>query len=94
MTIYSRALLFVFLLTGAAACKPPRCPISSCRVRMRHAHGKTDYRGLPWWVRNKDPKIGEDYHDPAQEADQKKDNAGFKQRRKGAIQKRKDAQKN
>jgi nitric oxide reductase activation protein len=59
---------------------------------MKHRHGETEYRGVPWWKRNKDPKIGEDYKDPNQ-AEQKKNGQSAKRRQKQVIQKKKDSQR-
>ena len=83
-------LLTVFLLGFAfEACRPPRCPIASCHIRMKHRHPSKDgegsggfnpdanidpqtgeqlasggsqvYRGVPFWERNKNPKIAMGY---------------------------------
>ncbi|MES2733284.1 MAG: hypothetical protein V4714_16170 [Bacteroidota bacterium] len=58
---------------------------------MRHRHGEKDFRGVAWWKRNKDPKIGEDYKDPNLE-DQKKVKKATKRRQKEVEQKKKDSQ--
>jgi hypothetical protein len=86
------SFFFFFLITLVPACKPPRCPLASCHVRMRHRHGETEYRGVPWWKRNKNPKYGEDYKDPA-EGDKKKSAKEAKDREKQINQKKKDAYK-
>jgi hypothetical protein len=55
--------LFLFLIITAfsfsvSSCKP-RCPISSCHVRMVHAHGgEKEYRGQPIY-KKQNPKMGE-----------------------------------
>ncbi len=83
-------LLTVFLLGFAfESCRPPRCPIASCHIRMKHRHPSKDgegsggfnpdanidpqtgeqlasggsqvYRGVPFWERNKNPKIAQGY---------------------------------
>jgi hypothetical protein len=83
-------LLTVFLLGFALeSCRPPRCPIASCHIRMKHRHPSKDgegsggfnpdanidpetgeqlasggsqvYRGVPFWERNKNPKIAMGY---------------------------------
>ena len=46
------ALAFSFL----TSCKT--CPIYSCHVRMKHAHGEEEFRGQPIW-KKQNPKIGE-----------------------------------
>ncbi len=71
------------------SCRPPRCPIASCHIRMKHRHPSKDgeqtggfnpdanidpqtgeqlasgggpvYRGVPFWERNKNPKIAQGY---------------------------------
>jgi hypothetical protein len=95
------------------ACRPPRCTIPTCYVRMKHRHGGenwkdappppkdfeletgatniaekgnkgkdndeenaggnrgTEYRGVRWWKKNKNPKIGEGYK-PGYKYDYKK----------------------
>ncbi len=83
---------FFILITLVSACKPPRCPLASCHVRMRHRHGETEYRGVSWWKRNKNPKYGQDYNDPAQ-GDKKKSAKESKARQKQIIQKKKDTYK-
>ncbi|MBC7921366.1 MAG: hypothetical protein H7Z75_09790 [Ferruginibacter sp.] len=89
----SRLRLYFFLsLLLLSACKPPRCPIDSCHVRMRHSHGNQQYRGVPWWKRNKDPKYGQEYRDP-NEGDQKKAVKSARERRKQVGEKKKAAQK-
>jgi hypothetical protein len=83
-------LLVAVLLGGIflESCRPPRCPIASCHIRMKHRHPSKDgeggfnpdagfdpstgealsasgsgkvYRGVPFWERNKDPKIAQGY---------------------------------
>ncbi len=83
-------LLTVFLLGFVLqSCRPPRCPIASCHIRMKHRHPSKDgegsggfnpdanydpqtgeqlasggsqvYRGVPFWERNKNPKIAQGY---------------------------------
>ncbi len=83
-------LLTVFLLGFVLeSCRPPRCPIASCHIRMKHRHPSKDgegsggfnpdanidpqtgeqlasggsqvYRGVPFWERNKNPKIAMGY---------------------------------
>jgi hypothetical protein len=83
---------FFFLTTLLPACKPARCPLPSCHVRMRHRHGETEYRGVPWWKRNKNPKYGQDYQDPAA-GSKKKSAKEAKARQKEIIQKKKDTYK-
>lgn len=47
----------ILLLLSTASCKP-MCPISSCQVRMVHAHGEHEFRGQPIH-KKQNPKIGE-----------------------------------
>jgi hypothetical protein len=83
-------LLTVFLLGFVLeSCRPPRCPIASCHIRLKHRHPSKDgegsggfnpdanidprtgeqlasggsqvYRGVPFWERNKNPKIAQGY---------------------------------
>jgi hypothetical protein len=73
-------ILLMGLLIMAEGCRPPRCPLPNCYVRMKHRHGGEnwkaaaapsdlnssankgkEFRGVPWWKKNKDPKIGYDY---------------------------------
>ncbi|MFD2515716.1 hypothetical protein ACFSRY_17720 [Pontibacter locisalis] len=49
-------LIFSFFLSTLTSCKT--CPISSCHVRMVHAHGEDEFRGQPIW-KKQNPKIGE-----------------------------------
>lgn len=86
--------LLVCLLLGTEACKPPRCTIPNCYVRLKHRHGGEnwkaaeapaefdpdfnasanrgqEYRGVRWWKKNKNPKIGEGYK-PGYKYDYKK----------------------
>ncbi len=78
-----RIILFlVSIVLIAEGCRPPRCKIPTCYVRMKHRHdgGKMlttetnvtergaasaslgkEYRGVPFWERNKNPKIGQGY---------------------------------
>ena len=53
--LYFLAVLVLFL--SFTACKPA-CPISSCKVRMVHAHGEGEFRGQPFY-KKQNPKIGE-----------------------------------
>ncbi|MFD2067505.1 hypothetical protein ACFSKU_11480 [Pontibacter silvestris] len=46
-----------FLFLSAASCTP-RCPITSCQVRMLHAHGEHEFRGQPFW-KKQNPRMGE-----------------------------------
>ena len=82
---------FFLTLLLLSACKPPRCPLDSCHVRMRHSHGNQPYRGVPFWKRNKDPKYGQDYRSP-NEGDQKKAAKSAKERRKRVVDKKKESQ--
>ncbi len=66
MCIMARKLasrLLILLVIGAlSACAfYPRCPIPGCHVRMIHAHNKKYFRGEPWWKRNQNPKVGQDF---------------------------------
>jgi hypothetical protein len=77
-------ILLISLLIMSEGCRPPRCPLPNCYVRLKHRHGgenwkaaaapsdfKPDgnpsanrgkeFRGVPWWQKNKNPKIGEGY---------------------------------
>lgn len=38
----------------------PRCPVQGCHVRLTHKHNGQLYRGVPWWRRNKNPKVGQE----------------------------------
>jgi hypothetical protein len=75
------SLLALTLLLDS--CRPPRCNVPGCYVRMNHRHGSLDpsmapppnsddpsysadlkgkvYRGVPWWQRNRNPKIGDGF---------------------------------
>ncbi|WP_377131848.1 hypothetical protein [Rufibacter roseus] len=60
------ALLVVILLVlGSVSCTP-RCPIASCQTRMIHPHGGQDYRGMPWYKKQR-PRIGEKLPKPSKE---------------------------
>lgn len=105
--------IWVILMVVTDACRPPRCTIPTCYVRMKHRHGGenwkaaaaptkdfeletgvtdvaekgrkgkddeeenaggnrgTEYRGVRWWKKNKNPKIGEGYK-PGYKYDYKK----------------------
>lgn len=39
----------------------PRCKIDACHVRQRHIHRGVEFRGLPWYYLNQNPKTGEGY---------------------------------
>lgn len=80
------AILFAGLFFES--CRPPRCPLAYCHVRMKHRHPSMDgeggfnpdanidprtgealsasgggkvYRGVPFYERNKNPKIAHGY---------------------------------
>ncbi|MES2389040.1 MAG: hypothetical protein V4543_13650 [Bacteroidota bacterium] len=54
-------VLLMLSVSGCSLFKPERCPIPGCHVRMIHMHGGKEFRGVPWWKINKNPKIGQDY---------------------------------
>lgn len=77
-------ILLISILILAEGCRPPRCPLPNCYVRMKHRHGGEnwkaasapsdfdpdrnpnanrgkEFRGVPWWKKNKNPKIGDGY---------------------------------
>ncbi len=54
-------LVLSFLLTGCFAFSPKKCKMQGCQVRMVHAHGGQEFRGQPFWKRNQNPKIGQDF---------------------------------
>jgi hypothetical protein len=87
-------ILVLALIFMAEGCRPPRCPLPNCYVRLKHRHGGENwkaaaapskinaddnvnanrgkvFRGVPWWKKNKDPKIGEGYK-PGYKYDYKK----------------------
>ena len=54
----------LFLLFSVCSCvhfKPPRCRTQGCEIRMIHGHKGKEYRGRPWWRRNQNPKVGQEY---------------------------------
>ena len=53
-----------------------KCPIESCKVRSEHYHEEFVFRSrvTPWWKKNQNPKIGQDWK-------AKKDNGKDKVRR-------------
>ena len=59
---------------------------------MKHRHGEAEFRGVPWWKRNKNPKIGQDFKDP-NDATLRKNKQSAKRREKQVIQKKKSSQK-
>ncbi|MDX5421075.1 MAG: hypothetical protein LPK07_02300 [Hymenobacteraceae bacterium] len=64
----TRLLLFLGLAlvsTTLISCKPA-CPITSCQVRMVHAHGEHEFRGQPIW-KKQNPKMGEKLPKASQE---------------------------
>lgn len=40
-----------------------RCPVKSCKTRLKHVHGGREFRGQPFY-KKQNPKIGELYHPP------------------------------
>jgi hypothetical protein len=77
-------ILLISVMIMAEGCRPPRCPLPNCYVRMKHRHGGEnwkaaaapsdfdpdrnpnanrgkEFRGVPWWKKNKNPKIGDGY---------------------------------
>jgi len=92
MNFRKYTILAILSLIFFSSCKPPRCPLASCHVRMKHRHGEAEFRGVPWWKKNKDPKIGQDYQDPNAK-DAKKNQQSAKARKKEVIQKKKDSQR-
>ncbi|RAU83205.1 hypothetical protein [Pontibacter arcticus] len=55
-----------FLILSVSSCKTA-CPIVSCQVRMMHPHGDQEFRGVPFWKRNKNPKYGQKLPKTSQE---------------------------
>jgi hypothetical protein len=87
-------ILFLLVVSLAEGCRPPRCPLPNCYVRLKHRHGGEnwkaaaapsdfdsdknpvanrgqEFRGVPWWKNNKNPKIGDGYK-PGYKYDYKK----------------------
>ena len=64
-----QVLSFVFFLFSLSSCymiqnlKQEKCPIESCHVRYEHFHEEFEFRSRvrPWWKRNQNPKIGQDW---------------------------------
>jgi hypothetical protein len=90
LRLFGFLFLFLFFLN---ACRPPHCPLPACHIRMKHRHGETEFRGVPWWKRNKDPKIGEDYKDPNAAEEKKKSDKEAKRRKKEVAEKKKESLK-
>ena len=99
-------IVLISILFMVEGCRPPRCPLPNCYVRMKHRHGGEnwkaaaapsdfdpdrnpnanrgqEFRGVPWWKKNKNPKIGDGYK-PGYKYDHKKPKPK-KQRKKKNI---------
>jgi hypothetical protein len=68
--LLSFIVLAIMLLTFTS-CKT--CPITSCHVRMVHAHGEDEFRGQPFW-KKQNPKIGEKLPKRSQEKPARRSN--------------------
>ena len=55
--------ILVILLCNACHIFVPRCKIKACNIRMMHIHRGVNFRGLPWWRLNQNPKTREDFPD-------------------------------
>jgi hypothetical protein len=70
----AKILVFLLVLGTFTSCAfYPRCPIPGCHVRMIHAHNKKYFRGEPWWKRNQNPKVGQDFRPTAEPLPKYKD---------------------
>lgn len=60
-----RFLTVILMLFICNACylTVPRCKIKACNIRMIHIHRGVNFRGLPWWKLNQNPKTGEGFPD-------------------------------
>ncbi|MFK7899695.1 MAG: hypothetical protein AB8B61_02940 [Cyclobacteriaceae bacterium] len=43
-----------------------KCPVETCRVKTQHFHEQSAFRSriTPWWKKNQNPRIGEDWKNP------------------------------
>ena len=76
MRIRSLAVYGLVLLLAAAnvSCKP-LCPINSCQTRMVHLHGGEEFRGMPWYKKQR-PRIGEKLKKPSKEMEKELNKKG------------------
>ncbi len=59
-------LALAFFLIGAGVGCKPMCPIESCKTRMVHPHSGQEFRGMPWYKKQK-PRIGEKLKKPSKD---------------------------
>ncbi len=64
--------------------KVKKCPIPECKTRMQHFHEEYLFRSriTPWWKRNQDPKIGQDWKNHYDKGDEKEQYKFSKKKKK------------
>ena len=61
-----------------------KCPVPECKTRMQHFHEEHLFRSriTPWWKRNQDPKIGQDWKNNDDKGDEKEQYRFSKKKKK------------